>query len=79
MGPGRWLADGRVPVDDLSEELGVQLPEGPYTTVAGLILDLAGRIPSEGDAVDSDGFRLVVTRMDRNRVDRVHVERLPDE
>ena len=76
MGQDRWLAAGRVPVDDLSEELGVRFPEGPYTTVAGLVLDLAGQIPGEGDAVESDGFLLVVTRMERNRVDRVHIERI---
>jgi len=53
MGQDRWLADGRVPVDDLSTEVGIRFPEGPYTTV-----------------------RLVVTRMDRNRIDRVHIERV---
>ncbi|MCB2224202.1 MAG: hemolysin family protein [Actinobacteria bacterium] len=73
---GRWLADGRVPVDDLSSALGVRLPDGPYTTVAGLILDLTGRIPDEGDVVEVEGFRLIVTRMDRHRVDRLRVERL---
>ncbi|MBU1226208.1 MAG: hemolysin family protein [Actinobacteria bacterium] len=75
---GHWAADGRVPVDDLDAELGVRFPEGPYTTVAGLVLDLAGRIPQEGDAVESCGYRLTVTAMDRNRIDRVQIERLQD-
>ena len=35
-----------------SAEIGVQFPDGPYTTVAGLVLDLAGRIPVVGDAFD---------------------------
>jgi putative hemolysin len=74
-GSNQWLADGRVPVDDLSAETGAVFPDGPYTTVAGLFLDLAGKIPDEGDAVNTGEFRLVATRMDRNRVDRVHIER----
>lgn len=77
-GPDQWMTDGRIPVDDLSEEVGARLPDGPYTTVAGLILDLAGCIPAEGDAVETDGIRLVVTRMDRNRIDRVQITRVED-
>jgi len=75
-GTDRWIADGRIPVEDLSEEVGILFPDGPYTTVAGLILDLAGNIPAEGAIVEIDGIRLVATRMDRNRVDRVQIERI---
>ena len=78
-GPDEWMTDGRIPVDDLSEEVGATLPDGPYTTVAGLILDLAGSIPDEGDTVETDGIRLIVTRMDRNRIDRVRIERTREE
>ena len=79
IGPDQWMADGRIPVDDLTEEVGALFPEGPYTTVAGLILDLAGCIPDEGNTVQTDGIRLVVTRMDRNRIDRVRIDRIGDE
>lgn len=79
LATGVWLADGRVPVEEIARQVGADIPEGPYTTVAGLILDLAGRIPDEGDAVEVDGIRLVVTRMDRNRVDRVQITRTADD
>jgi putative hemolysin len=72
---GEWLVDGRTTVEDLEEAVETALPAGEYTTVAGLILDLAGRIPHVGDAVECDGHRLEVIRMDRNRVDRVRVTR----
>ncbi len=78
-GPNQWITDGRIPVDDLSQEVGVRLPDGPYTTVAGLILDLAACVPDEGAVVDTDGIRLIVTRMDRNRIDRVRIERTGEE
>ncbi len=77
-GPNQWAAAGRVPVDDLSDELEVRFPDGPYATVAGLVLDLAGRIPAEGDAFDTCGYRLVVTAMHRNRIDRVQIERIEE-
>lgn len=72
-GAGRWLVDGRADLEDVEAFLGVTLPEGEYATIAGLVLDLAGRIPSVGDVVVVDGYRFEVLGMDRNRVDRVAV------
>lgn len=76
---GEWIADGRVPVDDLAEAIGAPLRQGPYATIGGLILDLAGRIPTEGEAVRTNGIRLIVMRMDRNRIDRVRIMRADDD
>ena len=74
LGEGQWMADGRLTIDELEDVLGSRLPEGPYSTVAGLILDLAGRIPEKGGVVEHDGFRFTVVRMDRHRIDRVRIE-----
>lgn len=73
VGSRSWIADGRVPVEDLADEIDRPFPEGPYTTVAGLFMALAGRVPDEGDTIDVDGVALTVLQMDRNRVDRVDV------
>ena len=73
IGTRNWIADGRVAVEDLADEIERSIPEGPYTTVAGLFMALAGRIPDEGDSVEVDGVEFVVLQMDRNRVDRVDV------
>jgi CBS domain containing-hemolysin-like protein len=71
---GVWITDGRVPVEELAEELSADLPEGPYATVGGLFLSIAGDIPAEGDAVQVEGFRFTVLEMDRRRIDRLRVE-----
>lgn len=73
IGSRNWIADGRVTVEDLSQEIDRPFPDGPYTTVAGLFMALAGQVPEEGDAVEIDGVELTVLQMDRNRVDRVDV------
>lgn len=67
----RWLLDGAVPVDEASEALGVELPEGEYVTIGGLVLDRLGRIPAEGDEIHFDGWRFRVSSMDRRRVEQV--------
>ncbi|MEN8114265.1 MAG: hemolysin family protein [Actinomycetota bacterium] len=73
IGPRQWIADGRLPIEDLAEEIDRDLPDGPYSTVAGFFLAVAGHIPEEGDIVHLDGIRLTVVEMDRNRVDRLDV------
>ncbi len=77
MSATSWSVDGRVDIDDLSEALGVRLPEGPFSTVGGFIMALFGKVPEAGDEVEDGGFRYTVLTMDRQRVERVKVETIP--
>jgi putative hemolysin len=43
---GSFVLPGRFPVHDL-EDLGIEVPEGEYTTVAGAVLDRLGHIPEQ--------------------------------
>ncbi|MCL1599557.1 MAG: hypothetical protein M3094_10250, partial [Actinomycetia bacterium] len=70
-----WTVDGRVDIEDLSEAVGTPLPEGPFSTVGGLIMALFGKVPKEGDVVEDGGFRYTVLTMDRQRVDRIKIEK----
>lgn len=70
----RWLTDGRLPLEDLKEEIGHEFPAGPYSTAAGLFLALAGHIPDDGDQVKYNGYQLTVVGMDRNRIDRIRID-----
>lgn len=77
IGPHLWLADGRVPIEDVTEVVGLAMPPGPYTTVGGLLMALAGKVPTEGDRIRLDGLRFTVLQMDRNRIDRIQIEHIP--
>ena len=72
-----WLVDGRVSIDDLIEVLGLKTPDAAVprnvTTVAGLVLDQMGRIPSVGDRTQWDAVHLEVVDMDGQRIDRLLV------
>jgi len=68
---GSWSLAGRVHRDDAAELLGVRPPEGPYDTVAGLVLHQLGRIPEVGDRIEVDGWTLRVARVDGRRIDRI--------
>lgn len=75
LGPNVWVADGRLDIDDLEAAVDFNLTDGPYSTVGGYIMALYGKVPDEGEQVEVDDFRYTVVSMDRQRVDRVKVER----
>jgi putative hemolysin len=70
---GDVVVDGLLNLDEFGEVTGHELPEGPYETVAGCLMARLGRLPRNGDAVEVDGVRLKVTKMDGRRVARVRV------
>jgi putative hemolysin len=65
--------DGLLNLDDFADATGAELTDGPYETVAGAIMATLGRLPRSGDAVELDGIRLKVTKMDGRRIARVRV------
>lgn len=75
VGPARWLVDGTVRVDTVSEVLGWEVPTGDYETVAGFVIDRLGRIPSTGSSVRLDGWEFVAQRVDGVRLAQVLVRR----
>ncbi|MFD9864104.1 hemolysin family protein [Streptomyces alboflavus] len=71
-GRAAWEADGGARIDHLYR-IGLKAPEGPYETVAGLIATRLSRIPTVGDTVDLDGWRLTVELVEHHRADRVRI------
>jgi putative hemolysin len=70
---GDLEVDGLLNLDDFADATGAELPDGPYETVAGAIMATLGRLPRSGDAVELDGIRLKVAKMDGRRIARVRV------
>jgi putative hemolysin len=64
---GSVLLPGSFPVHDLPD-LGITLPQGPYTTVAGLVLDRLGRLPDPGETVRVGGWQLEVLAVDHRAI-----------
>ncbi|MEN3354941.1 MAG: magnesium and cobalt exporter, family [Betaproteobacteria bacterium] len=79
---GSWLIDGGVSVDRFKEALSVEqpLPEedtGSYNTLGGFAMLQLGRVPQVADRFEWDHLKFEVVDMDRNRVDKLLVTRLP--
>jgi CBS domain containing-hemolysin-like protein len=68
-----FLVRGNMDVDRLDELFGIR-PEGKESsTVAGLVSELAGRIPHRGEVVEEDGLRFEVLESTERRVERVRI------
>lgn len=72
----RWLVDGRMSVDDVSDRLGIDLPEGEYVTLGGFLFNGFGHIPNEGEVLTVDGWELRVAEMDKRRIAKVVARRV---
>ena len=78
VGPGEYVVEGSMKLDDLNDQLELELESEDYDSIGGLIIGQLDRLPEEGESVVCDGIRLVVDRLDKNRFDRVHMY-LPNE
>ncbi|MFJ6810158.1 hemolysin family protein [Streptomyces anulatus] len=72
-----WDAEGSCRVHTLRRS-GLDVPEGPYETVAGLVAGLLGRIPAPGDRAELRGWRISVRQVGHNRAERVRFTRAAD-
>jgi CBS domain containing-hemolysin-like protein len=77
IGVGRYLVNAALPIADLNEILGVDLPRGQWNTVGGLVFGLAGTIPAAGVTVEIGDFHFTVEAIHRHRIISVIVTHQP--
>jgi putative hemolysin len=70
--------DGLLNLDDFAELTGLELPDGPYETVAGFVLAELGRLPEIGDTVEVGGRTFTVLELDGRRIARLRVSAAPE-
>jgi CBS domain containing-hemolysin-like protein len=78
-GERTFLVDGVLRSDELLEQTGFRLPEGPYETLAGFLMARLGHIPAPGETVHERGWEFTVVEVDRHRVEQVRLVRPVDD
>ena len=68
--------DGLISVDDLRDDSGLDIPEGPYETASGFVMHFLGHIPREGDVASVNGIRITVLSMEGKRAGRLLISRV---
>jgi CBS domain containing-hemolysin-like protein len=73
-----FQVDGLLREDELAEQTGFTLPEGPYETLAGFLLARLGHIPGVGESLEENGWEFTVMQVDRHRIEQVRVVAPPE-
>ena len=68
-----FQVEGGMRIHEANQELGLDLPEGDYETIAGFILESLGRIPQEGDHLRYQGLTMEVLEMKGRKIEKVTV------
>ncbi len=78
LGQETILVQARVDIEEVEERFGMEMPEGPYESVGGLVVHVLGRLAVPGDQVDVGGLRFLVQTASRRHIKVVRITRLTD-
>lgn len=73
---GSALVNGLVLIDEVNHNLGLQLLNPDYDTIAGYFLGEHGRIPKVQDTIEQDGLQIRVEAMDGMRISRLSIKKI---
>jgi CBS domain containing-hemolysin-like protein len=73
VGEGIFLASAKTELPRIEEAVGIRLPRGDYATLGGLLIAVAGRIPSSGETYPVAGAQLTVVRASDRAVMQVRI------
>ena len=63
----------------MNEELALDLPEGEYETLAGLMIEKLEKIPAPGDQVTLNGYRLTVKEGSKRKINSIILRKIASE
>ena len=72
---GDFEVDGLISIEELTEQTGLEIPDGPYETASGFVMHYLGRIPREHDVVNLNGLRITVISMEGKRAGQLLISR----
>ncbi|GHV81801.1 hemolysin [Spirochaetia bacterium] len=73
LGEDSWLCDARVNLEDLSEEIGVELPAEDFDTLGGFVFDLLGKIPVKYEKAVYEDIDFIIQDMEGHKINTVKV------
>ena len=65
--------EGGMGIEEVNQEIGIELPDGEYETLAGFVLDVLGHIPTEGEQFDFNDMKFEILEMQDLKIEEVRV------
>ncbi len=78
VGPDAYVIDGRMNLEEAAEFMEVVIEDDEVETVGGWLMHVAGRIPTQGEVIMHNGFRVIVLEGGLNHISRLRLEILPE-
>ncbi|HNW24090.1 MAG TPA: hemolysin family protein [Candidatus Cloacimonas sp.] len=75
VGLNTWLVAGDTEIDKLADDYGIELPEGDYETIAGLILDRLEKIPHQGQVISVPPYNIQVLQTTSRQIIKVKIHK----
>jgi len=75
VGPNTWLVAADTEIDRLADDYGIELPEGDYETIAGLILDRLERIPHQGQVINIPPYKIQILQATAKQIIKVKIHK----
>lgn len=73
LSTSEYIVDGSTRLDDINEVFGCNIESDDYDSIAGHMINVLEHIPCEGEEITEDYIRFVIDKMDKNRIDKIHV------
>jgi len=73
---GDYLVSGSMEIEKVNEEIGMDIPEGQFETIAGFVLDRFGKFPVKGESFVYNNYQFTVQEADRKKVRMVKIKKL---
>lgn len=71
-----YIVDGAAKLNDINDVLGTKFDSDDYDSIAGHMINELEHIPTEGEYIDLSVFRFKIEKMEKNRIDTIHIYRL---
>lgn len=71
------ITTGDIDIDKINKFFKTHIPEGDdYASLSGLLHERLHDIPQEGDKIEIDSLRIIVEKVDKNRSEKIRIERI---
>ena len=74
-----FAIDAAMKLDDLNDQIGLHLESEDYDSIGGFVIGLLDHLPEEGEEVVYENLRLVVEKVERNRIETIHIYMMDEE
>lgn len=68
-----FIVDGSTRLEDVNEMIGLRLESEDFDTIGGYVIGILGTLPDGGEIVETDGMKIVVEAVDKNRIEKLRI------